>query len=125
MRTLWLIALAGLSVVFLWSRKDGSARVDGRVLETGVASWYGPGFDGRQTASGEIFRQNEMTAAHKKMKFGTFVRVVNLNNGKSVVVKVNDRGPFIPGRIIDLSRGAAEVLDFIDKGVTDVEIRTS
>jgi len=124
-RTLWLIALAGLSVVFLWSRKDGSARVDGRVLETGVASWYGPGFDGRQTASGEIFRQNEMTAAHKKMKFGTFVRVVNLNNGKSVVVKVNDRGPFIPGRIIDLSRGAAEVLDFIDKGVTDVEIRTS
>ena len=76
--------------------------------ETGVASWYGGKFHGRKTASGEKYNQNKMTAAHKTLSFGTKVRVKNLENGKSAVVQVNDRGPFKKGRVIDLSRAAAK-----------------
>jgi rare lipoprotein A len=76
--------------------------------QTGEASWYGPGFHGRKTASGERFNTNDLTAAHKTLPFGTFVRVTNLSNGKTTVVKINDRGPFVKGRIIDLSKAAKE-----------------
>ena len=90
--------------------------------QTGMASWYGPGFAGRPTASGEKFDPNDMTCAHPKLKFGTRVQVTNLDNGKSVVVRVNDRGPFAKGRIIDLSKEAAKRLGFIEKGHTKVKV---
>ena len=76
--------------------------------ETGVASWYGSKFHGRKTASGERYNQNKMTAAHKTLPFGSRVRVRNEKNGKTVIVVINDRGPFVKGRIIDLSRAAAK-----------------
>jgi rare lipoprotein A len=78
--------------------------------ESGIASWYGPGFHGKRTASGERFNTNELTAAHKTLPFGTRVRVKSQVNGKQVVVRINDRGPFIKGRIIDLSQAAAQAL---------------
>ena len=87
-----------------------------------LASWYGPGFHGRRTASGEIYNQNALTAAHKSLPFGTRVRVTNLNNGRSVIVKVNDDGPHIPGRVIDLSKGAAERIGMLSSGVAPVRL---
>jgi rare lipoprotein A len=91
-------------------REDDSEAVGGRPLQSGLASWYGPGFHGRRTASGERFDQNDMTAAHRSLPFGTRVRVVNQTTGRSVVVRINDRGPHVRGRIIDLSRGSARML---------------
>ena len=88
----------------------------------GWASWYGPGFHGRLTASGERFNQYVMTAAHKTLPFGTKVRVTNLNNGTSVIVRINDRGPFTPGRVIDLSSAAARVLGMVNSGVAPVKV---
>lgn len=90
--------------------------------ETGKASWYGNEYHGRQTASGEVFNQNAMTAAHRELPFGTIVLVKNLNNGRTVKVRINDRGPFVRGRIIDLSRGAAEKIDMVRDGVVPVRI---
>jgi len=90
--------------------------------QEGMASWYGGKFQGRQTASGEIFDTNKFTAAHKTLAFGTLVKVTNLENGKSTVVRINDRGPFIPGRIIDLSRVAAVAIGLAGKGVAKVRI---
>jgi len=95
---------------------------DGSHQLRGQASWYGPGFHGKQTASGERFNQNAMTAAHKTLPFGTLVRVTNLNNGRSVEVVINDRGPFVRGRIIDMSKGAARRIDMIGEGVVPVKI---
>ncbi len=86
------------------------------------ASWYGPRFHGRFTANGEIYDQNAMTAAHKSMKFGTILRITNLRSNKSVIVRINDRGPYIPGRHIDLSKAAAEELDVIKNGVKRLKI---
>jgi len=86
------------------------------------ASWYGPRFHGRFTANGEIYDQNAMTAAHKSMKFGTILRITNPRNNKSVIVRINDRGPYIPGRHIDLSKAAAEELDVIKNGVKRLKI---
>ncbi|MBQ1267746.1 MAG: septal ring lytic transglycosylase RlpA family protein [Proteobacteria bacterium] len=88
----------------------------------GKASWYGPGLNGNKTASGEIFDMYSMTAAHKKLPFGSIVLVTNQNNGKSVVVRINDRGPFIKGRIIDLSYGAAYLIEMVRAGVVPVTI---
>lgn len=88
----------------------------------GGASYYADKYDGRKTASGEIFRQNKLTAAHRTLSFGTMVRVKNLKNGKTVDVKINDRGPFVSGRIIDLSRAAAEKIDLVRDGVAEVEV---
>src|ERR671938_1045916 len=76
-------------------------------VQRGAASWYGPGFHGRRTASGESFNANALTAAHRSLPFGTRVRVVNQRTGRSVVVRINDRGPYVGGRVIDLARGAA------------------
>ncbi|NDJ17312.1 septal ring lytic transglycosylase RlpA family protein [Myxacorys almedinensis] len=93
-----------------------------RLTINGMASWYGPGFDGNRSASGEVFNQNAMTAAHKSLPFGTKVQVTNLDNGKSVVVRINDRGPFSGGRVIDLSAGAARILGLIQSGVAPVKL---
>lgn len=82
----------------------------GKHLQSGEASWYGPGFHGRRTASGETFNTNELTAAHRTLPFGTKVRVVNKKTGKSVVVRINDRGPYAHGRVIDLSRASAQAI---------------
>lgn len=90
--------------------------------EKGQASWYGGHFQGRPTASGEIFNTHEFTAAHKTLPFGTLVRVKNLANGKTTTVRINDRGPFVAGRIIDLSYVAAKELDMIQSGVAQVVI---
>lgn len=81
-----------------------------RVIHAGVASWYGPGFHGRKTASGERFNQNDLTAAHRTLPFGTRVKVVDERTGRSVVVRINDRGPFAHGRVIDLSKAASQAL---------------
>ena len=89
---------------------------------SGQASWYGPGFDGRRTANGEVYNSNLLTAAHRSLPFGTKVRVTNMNNGRSVVVRINDRGPFSKGRIIDLSAGAARTINMIDSGVAPVKV---
>ena len=88
----------------------------------GKASWYGAKFQGRPTASGEPFDMNGMTAAHRTLPFGTKVRVINPSNGRSVVVRVNDRGPFSGGRIIDLSRRAAEEIGLKNRGVGPVKL---
>lgn len=85
--------------------------------EAGTISWYADKFQGRPTASGELFDQNKLTAAHKRLAFGTRVKVTNTANGRSVVVVINDRGPFITGRILDLSRAAAEIIGLTDLGV--------
>lgn len=93
-----------------------------QVRISGWASWYGPGFDGNQSASGEIFNQNAMTAAHRDLPFGTKVRVTNLDNGRAVIVRINDRGPYVHDRIIDLSAGAARTLGLIQSGVAPVRL---
>lgn len=90
--------------------------------EKGIASWYGEDFNGRPTASGEIYDMYGLTAAHRTLPLQTNVRVTNLENGKSVDVKINDRGPFVNGRIIDLSYGAAKVLDMVDAGTSMVGV---
>lgn len=88
----------------------------------GVASWYGPGFEGNLTANGEVFDTSKLTAAHQILPFGTLVRVTNLENGLAVVVRINDRGPFVDGRIIDLSRVAAERIDMVESGTAQVRL---
>ena len=94
----------------------------GAYREVGEASYYGREAHGKATASGEKFNMNAYTAAHKTLPFGTKVRVTNLTNKKSVVVRINDRGPFVAGRIIDLSYAAAKKIKMLDAGVADVEL---
>jgi rare lipoprotein A len=91
-------------------------------LGEGLASYYGPGLHGRPTASGEKFNQNALTAAHRTLRFGTCVRVVNMENGRSVKVRVNDRGPFKEERVIDVSLAAARELDMVKKGLARVRL---
>jgi rare lipoprotein A len=91
-------------------------------VEEGLASWYGGKFQGRKTASGEVFDTNEFTAAHRTLPFGTRVRVTNLDTGRTTVVRINDRGPFVPGRIIDLSRAAAAAIGMAGSGVARVRV---
>jgi rare lipoprotein A len=93
-----------------------------QAYQVGTASWYGEYFVGRPTASGEDFDMYDMTAAHPTLPLGSYVRVTNLRNGRAVVVKVNDRGPVVPGRIIDLSFGAAQVLQFEQRGLQRVRL---
>jgi rare lipoprotein A len=90
--------------------------------ETGMATWYGAKFHGRATSSGEIYDMYKLTAAHPSLPFGTIVRVTNLSNNKSTVVRINDRGPSQRGRIIDVSYAAAKDLDMIEKGVVKVDV---
>jgi len=91
-------------------------------VQEGIASWYGGKFQGRTTANGEIFDTNKFTAAHKTLAFGTMVKVTNLENGSTTIVRINDRGPFIPGRIIDLSRAAAMEIGMTGMGIARVRI---
>ncbi len=86
------------------------------------ASWYGPGFHGRLTANGEIYDQEALTAAHKKLRFGTLLRLTNPATNQAVIVRINDRGPFIRGRQIDVSMAAAQELGIIEKGVANVRV---
>ena len=91
-------------------------------VETGVASWYGREFHGRPTSSREVYDMNDMTAAHKTLAFGTYVMVTNLDNDRSAVVRINDRGPFVRGRTIDLSYAAARVLGVVGPGTARVRL---
>jgi len=95
----------------------------GPYYETGIASWYGPGFHGNLTANGEVYDMNGISAAHKTLPLGTVVRVIDRETGRSIVVRINDRGPFIEGRIIDLSKGAAEELGMVERGIIQVGLR--
>jgi rare lipoprotein A len=90
--------------------------------QDGHVSWYGPGFHGRRTANGETFDTNDLTMAHRSLAFGSRVRVTNLDNGRSIVVRVNDRGPYVRGRIGDLSHAAASRLGFVEDGVVQARI---
>ena len=90
---------------------------------TGISSYYGPNFHGKLTANGEVYDMYGLTAAHKEMPLNTVARVTNLDNGKSLILRINDRGPYIDGRILDCSYGAAKKLDFINEGTANVEIK--
>jgi len=113
--------------------KVGSSyRIDGKYYypketyshtEVGTASWYGPNFHGKKTANGEIFNKYELTAAHRTLQMPSLIEVTNLQNGKSVVLRVNDRGPFARDRVLDVSERAAELLDFKNQGTTKVRIK--
>lgn len=94
-----------------------------KITQTGQASYYHDKFQGRTTANGEKYRKHKLTAAHQTLPFGTKVKVINQTNGKKVKVRINDRGPFVKGRIIDLSKRAAKKIDMMDAGVTDVKIK--
>jgi rare lipoprotein A len=96
---------------------------DEKYDSTGIASWYGPQFHGKKTANGEVFDQNEMSAAHPTLPMPVLARVTNLENGKSIVVRINDRGPFAAGREIDMSKRAAEELGFMQKGTAKVRVQ--
>ena len=89
----------------------------------GVSSWYGPNFHGKLTANGEVYDMYGVTAAHKTLTLGTVVRVTNLDNGKSLILRINDRGPYVDGRILDCSFGAAKKLGFHEQGTANVEIK--
>lgn len=93
------------------------------LVQQGKASYYADKFNGRKTASGAIFRNGKRTAAHKTLPFGTRVRVVNMKNGRSVRVRINDRGPYVAGRVIDVSRKAARKLGMIQDGITEVTLK--
>ena len=111
-----------------WEKSDGrTGSSTGEVIAPGTkligkASYYGDEFHGRQTANGEIYDRNKISAAHKTLPFGTIVKVKNLRNNREIIVRINDRGPFVAGRIIDLSYSAAKELDMLRDGVIDVEL---
>ena len=123
----WHSALALASLLMLLAigctSTGGSRRGKKGYTERGLASWYGPGFHGKQAANGETYDMNAMTAAHRTLPFDTMVEVRNRDNGQRVQVRINDRGPFVRGRIIDLSHEAARRLEMIGPGVARVEIR--
>ena len=118
------LGAAVIIVSMLVASSQGVAHPRGPVTETisGAASWYGPKFHGRTTASGEPFDMHDLTAAHPTLPFGTQVRVTNQKNGKSVIVRINDRGPFVKNRVLDLSRKAAQLIGLIQSGVGRVKI---
>jgi rare lipoprotein A len=126
-RTRRIFALAALSTLLAacsipQSRVPPPALPSARATQTGIASWYGPGFHGNATASGTIYDQQDLTAAHQTLPLGTRVMVTNLDNGKSLEVTVNDRGPFAKGRILDLSYASAQALGAIGPGTIPVRI---
>ncbi|MCB2205000.1 septal ring lytic transglycosylase RlpA family protein [bacterium] len=105
-----------------WHDIRNYPQVDVLEVDEGVASYYHNKFHGRKTANGERYNRRELTAAHRDYPFGTYVRVTSMQNGKSVIVRINDRGPFRKSRVIDLSRAAAEELEMIHDGLADVRI---
>ena len=119
------LILASLFISGMASFSSPSAHAEpshasGKAVQSGRASWYGPGFHGRRTASGETFNTHDLTAAHRTLPFGTKVRVVNKKTGKSVVVRINDRGPFAHGRVIDLSKASAQAIGISGVGPVTV-----
>ena len=112
-------ALAAGACVSPWGGRQGGPGYEQR----GIASWYGPGFHGKTTANGETYDMNALTAAHKELPFESIVEVINRDNRRRVRVRINDRGPFVKGRIIDLSRAAADAIDMIGPGTARVTIR--
>ena len=119
--------LVAASLMFLLAACGGTTpppmtSVSENWSEQGIASWYGPGFDGKRTASGEVYDMEDMTAAHKRLPFGTLVQVENLDNGLRTEVRINDRGPFVDDRIIDLSRAAAREIEMLGPGTARVRI---
>lgn len=117
-----IAAVAALSLPMLGAEAHHTGGKGASVLATGMASFYGKRFAGRLTANGERFDPGKMTAAHKTLRFGTKLRVTNLANGRHVTVRVNDRGPYAKGRIIDLSRAAAGKIGMIHRGVARVRL---
>jgi rare lipoprotein A len=113
--------LSGCGLIFGRSKPPPSEARRGAVQE-GTASWYGPGFHGNRTSSGEIYDQNDLTAAHQTLPLGTCVAVTNLQNGRTVEVRINDRGPFVKGRTIDLSYAAARSIGMLGPGTAPVRI---
>jgi rare lipoprotein A len=121
-----VLILVGLAAVTSFGNNSGEqppriAKATAK-FETGIASYYGEKYHGRQTANGEIFNMHELTAAHPKLKFGTKVKVTHLANQRSVTVRINDRGPFVQGRVIDLSQAAATELQMVRAGLAEVKI---
>lgn len=123
-RALFSVTAVALALTLMAScgGPSGTRMSKGRSLGYKVVSWYGPGFHGKRTASGEVYNMNADTCAHKSMPFGTRLKIVNPENGRSVVVTVNDRGPFVRGRDIDLSRAAAKKLRTLEKGTAKVKV---
>jgi rare lipoprotein A len=117
------LAVSGVLGITLAGLRPPCAQADARpYAETGMASWYGAEFAGRQTACGEVFDPGALTAAHQTLPFGTLVRITNLSNGRSVVARINDRGPFVSTVILDCSHAVARVLGFVREGLTSVRI---
>jgi len=112
--------ISGSTIFLPQAASAEPAGSSGKVIQSGRASWYGPGFHGRRTASGETFNTNDLTAAHRTLPFGTKVRVVNKKTGRSVVVRINDRGPYAHGRVIDLSKASAQAIGI--SGVASVDV---
>ena len=107
----------------VFGRRYSVLRTSSGYVEEGIASWYGEPFHGRRTSSGEVYDMHQLSAAHKSLPLPTYVQVTNLENGRRIVVRVNDRGPFHEGRIIDLSYAAARKLDIVGPGTARVEVR--
>ena len=121
--TLGLLTLTLLLSSACTTHKELARRGEPGFRQQGLASWYGPGFHGKRTANGEVYDMYALTAAHKELPFGTVVEVKNHENGRTVRVRINDRGPFVRGRIIDLSRSAAEEIDLVRAGVAKVTVK--
>lgn len=119
--TILALATVGCATARRTSVPDSAGPEPGTRID-GLASWYGQQHQGRPTASGEAFDMNKLTAAHRTLPFGTRLRVTNVENGKTVVVRVNDRGPHVSGRVLDLSYRAAQTLGMTDAGVARVEV---
>jgi rare lipoprotein A len=121
-----VVVVAGLAIALggcgLFARRPSAPSAAPGATQDGIASWYGPGFHGRRTSNGEIYDQYGLTAAHQTLPHGTWVRVTNRTNGRSVLVRINDRGPFVDDRIIDLSYAAAEQLDMVGPGTAPVHV---
>jgi rare lipoprotein A len=120
------LTLAAILLIALLAGAGAATSGDRRAAQFGLASWYGPGFHGEETASGEIFNQRAMVAAHRTLPLGSVIRVTNLENGRRVTLRVIDRGPYgrnvRKGTVVDVSRGAARRLQFIEDGLTRVRI---
>lgn len=122
-RLAWALLLAcGVSASACTVLPKGQADLDVSIKERGIASWYGEDFHGWMTANGEIYDMEAFTAAHRTLPLGTWVLVTNVENGKQVRVRVNDRGPYLYGRVLDLSLAGARMLDMVDSGVAAVQI---